>query len=577
MRKSFWIKLAMVLFVCQLSAVDANKERIAESIKYPTRILNPRETCDLEMLICGGFAPLQGYMNQADYLSVVENMRLEDGSVWPIPVTLSIPAEQAEEVGVSGKLTLKDEHGNPLALLAVEEIYTPDIDRECEQVFGTRDRNHPYVNILQSQKNVVYVGGKIEIIGMPFHADFKSLRRTPAETREMIAKSGTKCVVGFQTRNALHRAHIELIQRAALEADPEGKAHIFLHPVVGFTQPGDLDYHMRVRCYQLLLKYFKDFDTSLSLLPLSMRMAGPREALWHAIIRKTYGCTHFIVGRDHAGPSSRTADGDAFYEPYAAQELVEQFADEIGIRLIKSREIVYVKELGEYLPRNEVPSGMQILNISGSEFRKALRDNKPIPEWFSYTDIIDELRGEYRENDGFCIYFTGLPGSGKSALCQALEERLREIDRKRRPITILDADVIRRYISNGLGFSRKDRSINVRRIGYVASLAVKHGGACLCANIAPYAEDRTANRDLISQFGKYIEVYVKTPLEVCEKRDLKGIYLAARQGKIKEFTGISDPYEVPSSPDIVIDSSSDLEGCVEELVDKLQNFLDFGE
>jgi len=521
-------------------------------------VLNDRELCDLELLLNGGFAPLTGYLKRADYESVLSTMRLSTGELWSMPITLSVESDSKIQTG--DKVTLKDQCNNPLAVLSVEDRWTPDLEAECVAVYGCADRNHEYINITLSQGSVDYLGGPLELIQLPLHYDFKELRRTPEQTRQLFQENGWKHVIGFQTRNPMHRSHMELTLNSVKEVREEltaqgveGDVHVMIHPVVGVTQSCDVNYHTRVRCYKKLLAHYPENVAMLSLLPLSMRMAGPREALWHALIRKNYGCTHFVVGRDHAGPSFLRADGEKFFGPYDAHNLLDSVADEIGIKIIKSVFIVYEPTTAKYYRIDSLPEGTEPLNISGTEQRRRLRTGEEIPEWFSYPDVVAELRKRYKplHKKGFCVYFTGLSGAGKSTVAQYFASRLREIEAERQ-ITVLDGDVVRQNLSKGLGFSRADRSTNVRRIGYVASEIVKHGGIVLCANIAPYADDREHNRNVISAHGGYFEVHVATSLNTCEQRDIKGLYEKARAGIIKEFTGISDPYEAPESPELSV-------------------------
>lgn len=548
------------------------KDLIKETIQYPDIILSDRELCDLELLLNGGFSPLTGFMTEDEYNGVVENMHLPTGELFPLPIVLSITSQEAEKLKDREKITLKDQYGLPLAILHNQSIFKPDLINECVKCYGSSDTNHPYVNIVLSKQDVYYIGGRLTEVQLPPHYDFTKIRLTPKETKQYFESNGWTTIVGFQTRNPMHRSHFELTKYALREThDPNAK--LLLHPVVGITQDCDVNYHTRVRCYKKLMTHYPENTALLSLLPLSMRMAGPREAVWHAIIRKNYGCTHFVVGRDHAGPSYKKKDGSDFYGPYDAHALLEKYKDEIGINVIMSPMIVYVRNTQTYMRIDEVPKDYEILNISGTEQRRLLRAGEMIPEWFSWTDIIEELRLEFRDThqQGLALYFIGLSGSGKSTLAKAVVSRLMEIEKKRRT-TMLDGDVVRYNLSRGLSFDKKDRSTNVRRIGYVASEIVKHGGIAIAANIAPYDEDRLANRELITQYGNYIEIYMKTDISVCERRDVKGLYQLARRGVIKQFTGISDPFEEPTKPDLVLDSDEDV-NSLEENVDKVIKYL----
>jgi len=531
--------------------VDENRvnELKQEAIYLPSWDLTQRQVWDIELLLNGAFSPLAGFMGKADYESVCEKMRLTDGTLWPIPITLDVTKEFAGSISEGERIALRHPEGMVLAIMTVTDIWEPDRTEEAEAVFGTQNDEHPGVFTLLHQTNPVYIGGKLEGIELPPHHTFKHLRYTPRELREKFRELGWKKVVAFQTRNPMHRAHVELTKRAMEETG----AKLLIHPVVGRTSPGDIDYFTRVRCYQAVLKHYPEGSVLLSLLPLAMRMAGPREALWHAIIRKNYGCTHFIVGRDHAGPKDRS--GSSFYPPYAAQELMEKYQGELGIRMVPFQEMVYVADLGRYMPKGEVPEGSKILSISGTEFRRLLREGKEIPAWFSYPEVVEILRQRYppRNRQGFTVFFTGLPSSGKSTLAQVLMAKLMEIGT--RPVTLLDGDIVRKHLSSELGFSKRDRDINILRIGFVASEITKNRGIAICAPIAPYDATRRQVREMISQYGGFILVHVATPLEVCEKRDRKGLYAKARAGLIKDFTGISDPYEPPQDAEIVIDTS----------------------
>ena len=529
-------------------------------------LLNSRQLCDLEMIMNGSFSPLNGFMKKEDYESVVNNTSLKNGTVWPLPITLSVNEKNYEE---GETVILCNEDNMHIASMTIESIYVPDLLKECKNCYGTDDTNHPYVNIILSQGKVYNLGGTVNKINNVPHYDYTEIRFGPKEVKEIIKQKGYKTVVGFQTRNPMHRSHFELTQKALRDSeDPD--AVLFLNPVVGITQDCDIDYHTRVKCYKKMLPYY-DNKVILSLLPLSMRMAGPKEALLHAIIRKNHGCTHFIVGRDHAGPSSKTKEGNSFYGPYEAQELLYKYKDEIGITPLTSKMMVYVQNKQLFLPSDQLSDEDTISEISGSEQRRMLQKNETIPEWFTYPEISKILKDEFlpTHKKGFCVYIIGLSSSGKTTVANALKQRLQELTTGRQ-ISILDGDIIRKNLSKGLGFSREDRSTNVRRIGYVASEIVKHGGIVICANIAPYEEDRTYNRHLISKYGDYIEVFMDTPLAVCEDRDVKGLYALARNGVLKEFTGISDPFNKPLLSDITITHQYGVMQCTDIILKKLR-------
>ncbi|MES2334550.1 MAG: bifunctional sulfate adenylyltransferase/adenylylsulfate kinase [Pseudomonadota bacterium] len=548
-----------------VSPTAAQKLKV-EAGNMPSWDLTARQVCDLELLMNGGFHPLKGFMGQADYDGVVDNMRLADGSLWPIPITLDVSEAFAEKVAPGQDIALRDQEGVILAILSISDKWVPNKALEAEKVFGADDLAHPAVNYLHNTAGKVYLGGPVTGIQQPVHYDFKARRDTPNELRALFRKLGWRKVVAFQTRNPLHRAHQELTFRAAREAE----ANLLIHPVVGMTKPGDVDHFTRVRCYEAVLDQYPAQTTALSLLNLAMRMAGPREAVWHGIIRRNHGCTHMIVGRDHAGPGKNSAGKD-FYDPYAAQELFAQHAAEIGIEMVDFKHMVYVQEKAQYYPANEVPEGSTVLDISGTELRRRLREGLDIPEWFSFPQVVAELRktSPARSKQGFTVFFTGLSGSGKSTIANALMVKLMEMGG--RPVTLLDGDVVRKHLSSELGFSKEHRDLNIKRIGYVASEITKNGGIAICAPIAPYTATRRAVREMIEAFGAFVEVHVATRIEECERRDRKGLYKLAREGKIKEFTGISDPYEAPTTAELVVDTENvDVDHCAHQVLLKLE-------
>ncbi len=520
-----------------------------ESVDYPSWDLTARQICDLEMISVGAFSPLDGFMRKADYESVKNDIRMADGTVWPMPITLDVTEEFAEGIKEGDKVALRDSEGVMIAVIDVENMWTPDKGEEARKIFGTDDVKHPAVNYLFNIAGPVYIGGAVTCVRHVTHYDFGHLRNTPRELRERFKRQGWHNVVAFQTRNPMHRAHQELTFRAAKSSE----ANLLIHPVVGMTKPGDIDHYSRVRCYEKLITHYPEQTSALSLLPLAMRMGGPREALWHAIIRKNYGCTHFIVGRDHAGPGS-DSKGEPFYGPYDAQDLVRQYEEEIGMTMVPFKMVVYVKERAGYMPMDEVEDGHTTMSISGTEFRRRLQEGLDVPEWFSFKGIVEELRKTHppKIKQGFTVFFTGLSGAGKSTIANALMVKLLELGG--RSVTILDGDIVRKNLSSELGFSKEHRDLNISRIGFVASEITKAGGVAICAPIAPYAKTRREVREEISKNGGYLEVYVSTPLEECEARDRKGLYAKARAGTVKEFTGISDPYEAPDNPELNINT-----------------------
>jgi sulfate adenylyltransferase len=527
----------------------ASKDEKQKALNYVSWDLTDRQLCDIELLLNGAFSPLEGFLTQAEYDGVVKDMRLPGGVLWPMPITLDVSEEFARQASVGETIALRDPEGALIATLEVSDKWAPDKAQEAQSVFGTQDRTHPGVNYLMNTAHPIYLGGKVRGLEAPSHYDFRALRDTPAEMRERFRKLGWRKVVAFQTRNPMHRAHVELTFRAARD----NEANLLIHPVVGMTKPGDIDHYTRVRCYEHLLEQYPEQTTALSLLGLAMRMAGPREAVWHALIRKNFGCTHFIVGRDHAGPGN-DSKGEPFYGPYDAQQMMKDYAEDLDITMVPFQLMVYVEDRAEYLPIDETTDEQTVLNISGTEFRRRLQEGLEIPAWFSYPKVVEELRKSYppRHKQGITIFFTGLSGSGKSTIANALLVKLLEIGE--RPVTLLDGDHVRKNLSSELGFSKEHRDINIKRIGYVASEICKNGGVAICAPIAPYAATRQYVREINEKVGGFVEIHVATSVEVCEQRDRKGLYAKARAGIIKEFTGISDPYEVPENPEIRIDT-----------------------
>jgi sulfate adenylyltransferase len=538
----------------RLTELLADEARAAElrdaSRDWSSLSLSPRHVCDLELLLNGGFSPLEGFLTRGAYESVRDDMRLPDGTLWPMPITLDVSREAAESLSVGDRVALRDPEGVMLAVLHVEDVWEPNLELEAERVFGTGNPEHPGVGHLLGQTHPVYLGGRLEGLQLPVHYDFKGLRLTPRELRAEFRRLGWRRVVAFQTRNPMHRAHQELTLRAAKEVG----ANLLIHPVVGMTKPGDVDHFTRVRCYQALLPHYPKFTAKLALLNLAMRMGGPREAVWHAIIRKNHGCTHLVVGRDHAGPGSDSG-GNPFYGPYDAQELMKEVRADLGVEMVPFRLMVYVEDSDQYLPIDQVAEGVKTRSISGTQLRQRLADGREIPPWFTFSDVASELRRSHppRSRGGFTVFFTGLSGSGKSTVANVLRVKLLEMGG--RPVTLLDGDLVRKNLSSELGFSKEHRDLNIQRIGFVASEITKGGGVAICAPIAPYDSVRKQNRALISSVGGYLLVHIATPLEICEQRDRKGLYAKARAGIIKEFTGISDPYEAPEDADLAIDTT----------------------
>jgi sulfate adenylyltransferase len=522
-------------------------ETLAKAKELPAIRLSERAICDLELLATGGFHPLDRFMSAADHARVLEEMRLASGELFPIPVTLPIANDEA--VTLAGEVALLDTRNEILAVMTVEEIYEWDLRSTCRQVFGTEDARHPLVAEMHGwgRRNI---SGPLQVLKLPTHYDFRELRLTPAETRRRLAQMGHKNVVAFQTRNPLHRAHEELTRRAADDVD----GVLLLHPVVGMTKPGDIDYFTRVRTYKALARnYYQQDRILLALLPLAMRLAGPREALWHALIRRNYGANHMIIGRDHASPGNDST-GKPFYGPYAAQELVERYEDEIGVKALSFGEFVYLPEEDRYEDVNRIAAHAVTAQLSGTRVREWYRDGgAELPAWFARPEVSAAIADTYppRHKQGFCVWFTGLSAAGKSTTAEILTVLLQEFGRQ---VTLLDGDVVRNHLSRGLGFSKEDRDANIHRIGFVASEIVKHQGAVICAAVSPYRATRNDVRNLIGA-DRFVEVFVNTPLEECERRDVKGMYLKARRGALKNFTGIDDPYEPPVQPELELETT----------------------
>jgi sulfate adenylyltransferase len=550
---------SLVNLLVEAGLADGLRARSRDWVSWD---LTDRQMCDLELLMNGGFSPLRGFLNRADYEGVCDKMRLTDGTLWPMPIMLDVSEKVAAGLKAGDKLALRCPEGYTLAALTVEDVWRPDRKAEAKKVFGTDNEEHPAVAYLMRNTNPWYVGGMIEGLRAPVHYDYVEWRMTPAQTREKFAALGWRKVVAFQTRNPMHRAHQELTFRAAADLE----ANLLIHPVVGMTKPGDVDHYTRVRCYRAILKHYPENTAAMSLLPLAMRMGGPREAVWHAIIRKNFGCTHLIVGRDHAGPGGDSS-GKPFYGPYDAQELLRQHEDELGIAMVPFKMMVYLPDKDAYAPVDELEKGAKTLDISGTELRDRLAEGREIPAWFSFPEVVEELRNTYppRNKQGFTVFFTGLCGAGKSTIANVLLVKLLEMGG--RPVTLLDGDIVRKNLSSELGFSKEHRDLNILRIGFVASEITKNGGIALCAPIAPYDAVRKRNKAAISKGGGYILVHVATSLEECERRDTKGLYAKARAGVIKEFTGISDPYEAPEDAELVIDTEGVTpEQCAQQVI-----------
>ncbi|SDP62818.1 bifunctional sulfate adenylyltransferase/adenylylsulfate kinase [Desulforhopalus singaporensis] len=523
----------------------------AEALELVSINLSSRQLCDLELLLNRGFYPLSGYMNQDEYLSVLETMHLPDGTVWPMPIYLDIPDSLATSLKQGQRVALNDQEGFLLAILTIEQIWKPQKKLEASSVYGTEDSSgHPGIRHLFDRVGSSCLGGSLEGVSLPIHYDFRHLRLSPSETVRIFTMNGWRRVLGFHTDDYLHCAHREMVINAAREAS----AAIFLQPVADLTDPGALNYYTQIRCYQAFTGKFPPNMIQLGLTPFASRKAGPKEALWQAIMRKNFGCSHFMVAEDHADPLTGSSQEKRFYPYGQAQELVASFSHKTGIEMVPQRNMGYDRKQNRYIVLEENPSE-DVANISSRELQRKLIEGEDIPTWFSYPEIVDELQCSFppRSKQGFTIFLTGYSGSGKSTIAKVLLVKFMEMCD--RPVTLLDGDIVRKNLSSELSFSREHRNLNITRIGFVASEITKNGGIALCAPIAPYEESRQANRELISSYGGYIEVYVATPLEVCEMRDRKGLYAKARAGKVKGVTGITDPYIPPSNPELTIDTS----------------------
>ena len=529
--------------------------------------LSLKQQCDLEMILNGAFSPLLTFNNQKDYEEILLNNKLLNGVIWPIPIVLDVPNDFLKALDKNEHISLRNAEGFLLAILKVREFWSPNKKDEANSIFKTIDENHPGVDYLFNHTNSNYISGELVPIQSNKYFDFTHLRKSPQEVRDLFRSKRWQDVIAFQTRNPMHRAHFELT-RLAME---QHNAKLLIHPVIGISKPGDIDHFTRVKCYQHIIKHYPENSVELSLINLAMRMAGPKEALWHAIIRKNYGCNYIIIGRDHAGPGV-DAKGKPYYQPYDAQELISQYQEELEIKMVPFQEMVFAKNKRNYLPLDQIKEEDQIETLSGTQFKELLKQRTEIPNWYSFPEVVHELRRRYPKlhNQGLTVFFTGLSGAGKSTLANALVYKLMEMED--RPITLLDGDIVRQHLSSELGFSKEDRDIHVKRIGYVASEITKHGGVAICAPIAPYSNTRKTVRNMIDEVGSFVEIHVSTPLSVCEERDVKGLYKRARAGKILDFTGVSDPYEEPQNPEITIDTSDiSVEESSAIIIDKLRS------
>ena len=548
-------------------SADELSEYSELSNKTASLTLSLKQQCDLEMIVNGAFSPLSTFNNQKDYEEILLNNKLSNGLVWPIPIALDVPDQFLKSLDKNEYISLRNAEGFLLAILKVNEFWAPDKKEEANSVFKSNDPNHPGVDYLFNHTNNNYISGELVPIQSNKYFDFTHLRKSPQEVRDFFRLNNWKDVIAFQTRNPMHRAHFELTKLAM----DEHNSKLLIHPVIGISKPGDIDHFTRVKCYQHIIKYYPENSVELSLINLAMRMAGPKEAVWHAIIRKNYGCNRIIIGRDHAGPGIN-AEGKPYYQPYDAQELIAQYQEELEIKMVPFKEMVFAKNKKTFLPLDKIEQDDPIEKLSGTQFKEFLQQRTEIPNWYSFPEVIHELRKRFPKlhNQGLTVFFTGLSGAGKSTLANAIMYKLMETED--RPITLLDGDIVRQHLSSELGFSKEDRDIHVKRIGYVASEITKHGGVAICAPIAPYSNTRKVVRNMIDEVGSFVEIHVATPLSVCEERDVKGLYKQARAGKILDFTGVSDPYEEPENPEITVDTSDiTVEESSALILDKLRS------
>ncbi len=533
--------------------VDGDRSRVLKSLTQTLTdvILNERQLCDFELLATGVYTPLDGFMKQMDYEAVLDRMRLSTGELWPIPICLDIPESLALTLEAGQSVVLRDPEGFLLGLLHVADIWPVNKKAEAEAIFGTLDSSHPGVAYLFNRSGNYYLGGRIEALNLPIHSDFRQIRRTPCQVREVYGRLGWKRVVGFQTGQPLHRPQFEMTLRAMRQA----KANLLLLPVTGIAKPGNFDHYTRMRCYKKVTGHYPPDSFMLNLLPLAMRMAGPRDALLHMILGRNYGCSHFIIGHDHGSPGNDKT-GKPFYRYDDATILAGEAEPELGVRVISFDKMVYLPFDDEYRFKGQVPEGRESISLSGTQISKRVRKGKTVPDWATFPEVITELQQAYPppSSQGLTVFLTGLSGAGKSTIAKVLYSRFMEMGT--RPVTLLDGDIVRRNLSSELNFSREHRDINVRRIGFVAKEITKNRGIAICAPIAPYEKTRSEIRLAIEEHGGFFEIHVSTPIEECEKRDRKGMYAKARAGLLKGFTGVDDPYEEPETPELRIDTTN---------------------
>lgn len=512
-------------------------KELAQSL--PDVTLNDRQLGDFEMLVNGSFSPLEGYMCRTDYESVLDRMRLQNGLLWPLPICLDISEISARPLEAGQSVAVRDPEGFLLGILHIEDIWPVDKDKEADLLYGTRASDHAGVSHLFTKMGGVYIGGQLEAISLPIHYDSMQLRYTPFEIRNLFQKLKWNRVVAFQTPNPIHRPQYEM----TLKAMQEAKANLLVLPAESVLKPGDFDHFTQIRCYRAIRHYYPPDSMTVNLIPLCMRTSGPRAALLHMIVAKNFGCTHFISANQH----DDAGENDAW-------KVSAEYKDEINIEVIPFEEMVYLPFEDEYQPKSQVPNGTQTIRLSSADIRNRIRSGKKVPEWATFPEVLAEIQKIYPppNKQGFTVFLTGLSGAGKSTIAKILHSRFLEMGD--RPVTLLDGDIVRRNLSSQLTFSKEDRDINVRRIGFVACEITKNRGIAICAPIAPYAATRKEIRREIENYGGFIEIHVSTSLEVCESRDRKGMYAKARAGLITGFTGVDDPYETPQKPELRIDT-----------------------
>jgi len=495
------------------------QELPAELADWPAWTLDDTQLGDLELIISGAFAPLTGFMGAADLAAVAAHGTLADGTPWPVPVRLSVPA-QAVPLDAD-HLVLQDQEGSPLAVLAISE-WIPDGETTT-------------------------LAGPVTALRAPEHGPFRGLRRYPADVRAELLDGAAAAapagrvpgaVLAYVTRRPLHRRHIGQLRHHADLLN----ARLLLLPLV--TGPAEVVTRPEalVRTVLAASRYLPA-STLVVPVPLARRDAGPDADLRaSAIVAAAYGATHLLAADDsglHDGGRNGTLS-----------------LPDAPISVIREAEWAYDPIREVWRPLALIEPGAERGELTDDEVGALLDSGDPIPAWFTQEEIAAELRRARppRRERGLVVFFTGLSGSGKSTIARGLAEALAE--RGDRTVSLLDGDHVRQLLSAGLTFSRSDRDRNIARIGYVAAEVARHGGIAICAPIAPYAAARAAAREMVTQTGDFMLVYVATPVEVCAARDRKGLYAKARAGLIDAFTGVSDPYEEPRDADLVLDTSA---------------------